>query len=49
MDRTPGFPPLPARRASPPPGESSLAQVTNKVIAKGGMTYVTEYFWREFV
>ena len=31
-----------------------LAQVTNIVIAKGGiakggMTYVTEYFWREFV
>ncbi len=26
-----------------------LAQVTDTVIAKGGMTYVTEYFWREFV
>ena len=28
-----------------------LAQVTTEMIAlkKGGMTYVTEYFWREFV
>ena len=28
-----------------------LAQVTNKndCITKGDMTYVTEYFWREFV
>ncbi len=28
-----------------------LAQVTEKMMIaqKGGMTYVTEYFWREFV
>ena len=27
-----------------------LASVTNDVyISKGGMTYVAEYFWREFV
>ena len=28
-----------------------LAQVTNKndCSIEGGMTYVTEYFWREFV
>ena len=26
-----------------------LAQVTDKATIKGGMTYVTEYFWREFV
>ena len=28
-----------------------LAQVTNRYDCKtkGGMTYVTEYFWREFV
>ena len=26
-----------------------LAQVTQRMIAKGGMNDVTEYFWREFV